>query len=71
MLRVWEEAFYLNKEGQLQGKYWAGIDRQFRAFMDILAFKYTWEMRSEFYGEEFRQVVDQSQKVPYWFRNRE
>jgi hypothetical protein len=25
MLRVWEEAFYLNQEGQLHGKYWGGI----------------------------------------------
>ena len=27
MLRVWEEAFYLHREGQLHGKHWAGIDR--------------------------------------------
>ena len=70
MLRVWEEAFYLNEEGQLHGKYWAGIDRQFRAFLDIPAFKYTWEMRGQFYGQEFRKMVEQSPTVKYEFRNR-
>jgi hypothetical protein len=70
MLRVWEEAFYLHSEGQLPGKHWQGIDRQFRAFLDLPVFKYTWELRNEFYGDEFRKMVDQSQAVSYKFRNR-
>ena len=70
MLRVWEEAFYLHSEGQLHGKYWGGIDRQFRAFLDLPVFKYTWDIRCEFYGDEFRKMVDESQVVSYRFRNR-
>jgi hypothetical protein len=69
MLRVWEEAFYLHSEGQLHGKHWEGINRQFRAFLDLPVFKYTWKMRSEFYGDEFRSMVEQSKAVNYRFRN--
>jgi hypothetical protein len=71
MLRVWEEAFYLNKDGQLHGEYWAGIDRQIRSYMGVPSFKHTWETRAEFYGEEFREMVEQSQPVEYRIRSRE
>lgn len=70
MMRVWEKAFYLHQEGQLHGKHWAGVHRQYMSFMQIPAFKHIWEIRAEFYGEEFREMVDSSETIDYKLRVR-
>ena len=66
-LRVWEEAFYLHRDGQLHGKNWDGMNRQFRAFLSVPCFKHSWAIRAEFYGEEFRQMVEKSEDIEYKF----
>jgi hypothetical protein len=71
MLRVWEEAFYLHQEGQLHGKHWAGVNRQCMSYMKVPTFKHTWEIRAQFFGEEFREMVEESEAVDYKLRIRE
>lgn len=70
MLRLWEEAFYLHQEGQLHGKYWAGMNRQFVSYMHVPAFKHTWEIRAQFFGKEFCDMVEASEASDYKLRIR-
>jgi hypothetical protein len=64
-LRVWEEAFHLHRNHQLEGENWDGMDRQFRALLSTPLFQYAWVLRREFYSEEFRKMVEQSSEVEY------
>ncbi len=63
--RVWEEAYYMHRAGNLDAKNWDGMNRQFQSFFAMPAFKRTWSLRSEFYGEEFRQMVESSPSLSY------
>ncbi len=64
-LRVWEEAFYMHRDGYLDANHWDGMNRQFQQFFTLPAFRYTWAARREFYGSEFRHMVEHAPAIEY------
>ena len=64
-LRVWEEAYYMHQAGNLDAKNWEGMNRQFQSFFAMPAFQRTWSLRAEFYGKEFRQMVESAAPSNY------
>lgn len=58
LLRLWEEAFYLHRDGKLDDRYWDGMNRQLASFMATQVFAHTWKIRQEYYGSEFRDMVN-------------
>lgn len=68
LLRVWEEAFYLHLDGRLDDRYWAGMNRQYLSFMSGPAMKHTWKLRREYYGDEFKKMVDEGPRTEYRYR---
>ncbi|RLQ20785.1 hypothetical protein DWB85_15400, partial [Seongchinamella sediminis] len=63
--RVWEEAFYMHRDGYLDSKNWDGMNRQFQQFYALPSFQYTWKARGQFYGDEFRHMVENAPKTTY------
>jgi hypothetical protein len=66
--RLWEEAFYLHQDGRLDERIWDGLHRQFSAFISTQGYSYAWKMRREFYGADFRDVVDNAPGLEYVLR---
>jgi hypothetical protein len=56
--RLWEEAFYLNADGRLDQRYWNGMNLQMVQFLSSPMLRFAWPRRREFYGTEFRAMVD-------------
>jgi hypothetical protein len=68
LFRFWEEAYYLYLSGKLEGETWAGMNRLFLSMMSVKIFGHAWEMRREYYGDVFRQMIDESSKGDWQLR---
>jgi len=66
--RLWEEAFYLYEDGRLDGKNWDGMNRQLASFLSTPGFSHVWKIRQQFYGSDFRDMVNALQTVEYQLR---
>ena len=66
--RLWEEAFYLYEDGRLDGKNWDGMNRQLASFLSTPGFSHVWKIRQQFYGSDFRAMVNGLQTVEYQLR---
>ncbi len=68
MFRVWEEAFIQYQEARLDSRIWDTMVRQFASLLSVPAFQRVWELRREYYDDEFRAFVDGLERTEY--RNR-
>jgi len=65
LLRVWEEAYIMNKNGRLDEDLWGPMTKQYASFMNFPPVIYTWSIRKEFYNDEFREYVDSCDFTEY------
>ncbi|MCZ6774149.1 MAG: hypothetical protein O7G83_19505 [Proteobacteria bacterium] len=68
MLRVWEEAFIQHQEARLDARIWKTMVRQYASFLSLPTISHIWDLRREFYDDEFRAFVDELQRTEYKFR---
>lgn len=66
--RLWEEAFYLHKEGRLDSENWDGMNRQLASFWSTEGFQYVWKIRQQYYGEDFVEMVNNLKNINYRIR---
>jgi len=65
LLRVWEEAYIMNKSGRLDDDLWRSITKQYASFMGSPPVFYVWNIRKEFYNDGFREYVDSCESTEY------
>jgi len=68
MLRVWEEAFIQHQDGRLDSRIWNTMVRQYASFLSMPSFQRVWELRRQFFDDEFRTFVDELRRTEYRFR---
>ena len=57
-LRVWETAYYQHRDSRLEDNIYEGIVRQLSALLTLKGGRQVWELRKEFFSEQFRDYVD-------------
>ena len=65
VLRVWEEAYIMHNCGRLDDDFWVPMNKQYSAMLGAPAIKFVWDMRREFYNDEFRDFVDATTVLEY------
>jgi hypothetical protein len=65
VLRVWEEAYLMHKNGRLDDDMWIPMAKQFVSFMDLTHISYFWSLRKEFFNDKFRAYVDNCDVTEY------
>lgn len=57
-LRVYEDMYFQDKEGQLDTRLWRSMERQLAGFSTTVGFKQYWEIRAHIYTDEFQNYVN-------------
>ena len=65
IFRVWEEAYILHEQGRLDDRAWGPMDRQFNGYMGIEPFGRVWEIRKQYFDEEFARYVESLEREDY------
>ena len=58
ILRVWEEAYLLQRRGRLDEDIWDSMMRQYRVVMGSKAFIRVWANRKNMFNSDFQKFVD-------------
>ena len=65
IFRVWEEAYLQHQAGRLDQRVWAPMTRQFNAYMSLQPFHRVWEIRKQYFDDEFQTFVDDGERAEY------
>jgi len=65
LIRLFEEAFLQYKQKRLDPGLWDAINRQYSSLLSDPVYKRYWEMRGDWYHQEFRQYVDDMGRTAY------
>jgi len=68
--RVYEEAFNMHKRGRLEDDAWIPMVRQYASFMAAPAIRFVWEIRKNYYNDQFREFVDNIVATEYSFEKK-
>ena len=58
VLRLWEEAFYQNRDGRFEDGMWDTMSRVFADVLSAKAFEKVWELRQSGFSDLFRAHVN-------------
>jgi hypothetical protein len=58
VFRVWEEAFYQNRDGRFEDDMWDTMSKVFADVLSTRAFQQVWELRQSGFSDLFRAHVD-------------
>lgn len=62
VFRVWEEAFIQFQKGRLDTRMWRPMNRQFLSYLSFPFCQRVWELRNDYYDEEFVDFVNSCEK---------
>ena len=65
ILRVWEEAYFQHREGQLDPHIWDPMVRQYASYLSMPAVNRIWQLRKEFFSSEFREFAENLEHAGY------
>jgi hypothetical protein len=68
ILRVWEEAYGLHETGRIDTSLWDAMVRQYTSFLGHAGIRHVWELRKQYYNENFRAFVDEQPSSDYRIR---
>ena len=65
VIRVWEEAYIMHINGRLDDNFWIPMNKQYSSMLATPSVRYVWDLRREFYNDEFREFVDSTTVLEY------
>ncbi len=65
IFRVWEEAHNQYNAGRLDKHIWDAMNRQYSSYLAAPAYQMVWELRRQFYDDDFRDFVDNLPRTEY------
>lgn len=69
--RLYEEAFNMRKRGRIEDDTWLPMVRQYSSFMAAPGFRFIWDIRKNYYNDEFREFVDNMLVTEYTFEKKQ
>ena len=63
--RVWEEAYLQYEAGRLDQRVWEPMSRQFNGYMSLTPFQHIWELRKQYFDDEFQSFVESGERDEY------
>ena len=69
--RLYEEAFNMHKRGRLEDDTWLPMVRQYSSFMAAPSIQFVWDVRKNYYNDEFREFVDNLLVTEYTFEKKQ
>ncbi len=65
ILRVWEEAYFQHRQGQLESHIWDPMAHQYSSYLSMPALNRVWDLRKEFFSSEFREFAENLELSEY------
>jgi hypothetical protein len=65
IFRVWEEAHNQYRAGRLDKHTWDTMIKQYSSYLAAPGFQMGWELRRQYYDDDFREFVDKLPRTEY------